>query len=167
MRWRDWGPVSRAALLLCAAAAALAVWSGFDAWRLDAAPAPIAPDPSAFTMPRVRSASRALPPDVVLRTVGLDPFRPDRRPAAQRYRLPGEAPPPTAPSVAGWRLLGTASYADGGGIAAITMGSASRVYHVGDMIGELQLIRVTPGTAVLQWRDSTITLSTTEPGGTS
>lgn len=117
-------------------------------------------------MPEVPAPREALPAKVVLSAIGRDPFRPDRRPATQRYRLPGEAPPRTMPSVANWQLLGTASRADGRGIAAIATsgGRDARVYHVGDLVGEFRLVRVAPGTAVLAWQDTTITLTTSGQG---
>ncbi len=165
MKWGEREPLDTGALLCCLLAAGIVVWSALDAWRIDPPPPPRSGDTLTLAIAGVRREPHSLPAAAVVRAVGRDPFRPDRRPAAQRYRLPGEPPPPQPPNVSGWTLVGTASHADGSGIAAISLGGESRVYHVGDSVGEMLLIRVAPGSAVLQWRDTTITLGASATSG--
>lgn len=99
----------------------------------------------------------------VLAAVARDPFRPDRRRAADRYRLPGEAfvverPARRAPLPA-LRLVGTASFGDGGGFAALALhGRAPLLVPVGDTLAGLRLVRVDTGSAMLEGADTVLLL---------
>jgi len=104
--------------------------------------------------------------EAVLTAVARDPFRPDRRRAPERYRLPGEAlavarPEPRAPTPA-VRLVGTASFGDGGGFAALALqGRAPLLVPVGDTLAGLRLVRVDTGSAMLEGADTVLLLQLT------
>jgi hypothetical protein len=145
------------------------------AWRLE--PLPTAAEPAAMAaMPEVQPADAARDDAAVLVAVARDPFRPDRRHAPGRYRLPGEvavaaplasAPayaPPTPP--AALRALGTIVLPDGRGLAAVAGASGrGRVLRVGQTIDGFQLVRVAPGEVTLRGADTTLVLRT-PAGGT-
>jgi hypothetical protein len=144
-------------------AAARAAAGGAAAGRVvaerDAAGKTAAAGPSAPSVRDVERATRA-----VLAAVARDPFRPDRRRAPDRYRLPGEAPAAaervarraTLPPL--W-LVGTASFADGGGFAALAVhGRAPLLVPVGDTLAGLRLVRVDTGSAVLEGADTVLLL---------
>jgi hypothetical protein len=117
-----------------------------------------APGSGAPSVHDVERATRAL-----LAAVARDPFRPDRRRAPDRYRMPGEAPPEvrvarraTLPPL--W-LVGTASFGDGGGFAALAVqGRAPLLVPVGDTLAGLRLVRVDTGSAVLEGADTVLLL---------
>ena len=107
--------------------------------------------------PRVPAASPspaagAIPDEIVREAVNLAPFDPERRPPAQRYKLPGEQrqqqqvteelPLAELPPEPPLRVLGTIA-GSGGGIAVIQDASGvTRVVTVGQMIGEYRLASV-------------------------
>lgn len=111
----------------------------------------------------VRTSSLANAAGAVLAAVARDPFRPDRRRAPERYRLPGEAmavahAAPRTP-MPGVRLLGTASFGDGGGFAALAIqGRAPLLVPVGDTLAGLRLVRVDTGSAMLEGADTVLVL---------
>jgi hypothetical protein len=175
-------PADRIAALLLAAAFAVLCASVADALRI----APLRSEPPAGapvgthavgpadvgaaagsdaaagpTAPSVRGVERAT--RAVLAAVARDPFRPDRRRAPDRYRLPGEAPAVervarrvTLPPL--W-LMGTASFADGGGFAALAVqGRAPLLVPVGDTLAGLRLVRVDTGSAMLEGADTVLLL---------
>jgi hypothetical protein len=165
MRWLDRAAFGGAATTLLALAAALAGWSALDAWRIRAPDAAPAAPPPRLEMRNVTSGPDSSLTASLVRAVDRDPFRPDRRPASLGYRLPGEPPPPKPPNISGWRLVGTAARAGGDGIAAIAIGSESRIYHVGDSVAELRLVRVESGLAELSWGDTTLVLTSGTTSG--
>ena len=85
--------------------------------------------------------------------VGRDPFHPERRRPAVRFRLPGEAlpgdsatrsPTPTGPFL----LIGTAVLSQGGGFAMCQWGAeAPKLVRVGERVGGLTLKLVARGQA--------------------
>ncbi len=57
------------------------------------------------------------------------------------------------------RLLGTASFEDGQGLAAVSIGGGTlRILRVGQALDGLELVRVDRGSATLAGRDTTIVL---------
>ncbi|HEX7088502.1 MAG TPA: hypothetical protein VF192_00105 [Longimicrobiales bacterium] len=111
--------------------------------------------------PSVRDVERAT--RAVLAAVARDPFRPDRRRAPDRYRLPGEAlavePVARRAPLPPLRLVGTASFGDGRGFAALMVqGRTPLLVPVGDTLGGLRLLRVDTGSAVLEAADTVVLL---------
>lgn len=110
-----------------------------------------------------RASAVARAAEAVLTAVARDPFRPDRRRAPERYRLPGEAlavgrAAPRAPTPA-VRLVGTASFGDGGGFAALALqGRTPLLVPVGDTLAGLRLVRVDTGSAMLEGADTVLLL---------
>lgn len=184
-----WTRPDRLATLLLAAALAVLCASIVDAVRVAPIPAPVAPaagDDDSAEAAEVRAsaasadsahgaadaASRAdaarasalaRAAEAVLTAVARDPFRPDRRRAPERYRLPGEAlavarAAPRAP-VPAMRLLGTASFGDGAGFAALALqGRTPLLVPVGDTLAGLRLVRVDTGSAMLEGADTVLLL---------
>jgi hypothetical protein len=111
--------------------------------------------------PSVRAVERVT--RAVLAAVARDPFRPDRRqrfprqPVAIRRTAAGRAARRvTLPPL--W-LAGTASFADGGGFAALgVQGRAPLLVPVGDTLAGLRLVRVDTGSAVLEGADTVLLL---------
>jgi hypothetical protein len=140
------------ALLVLAAAAA-------GAARLDPLPVPAA-TPRAATLPEPASP----PPSVlhaVLAAVERDPFSPDRRRPAERYRMPGELPAAViaAPARTTIQLHGVVVLPSGGGLAALyAVGRSSQVVRVGQDFEGYRLASVAPGQVVLVGHDTTLTL---------
>jgi hypothetical protein len=85
--------------------------------------------------------------------VGHDPFHPERRKPALRFRLPGEGLPTdsaaTAPAPGGpFLLVGTAVMSQGGGFAMCQWGSEPpKLVRVGERIGTMTLKGVARGQA--------------------
>lgn len=188
-----WSRPDRLAALLLAAAAAVLCASIVDAVRVAPMPAPASVAASAALVTgddvaaavaaestsaasadsaRGAAASRAgaarasvvaHAAEAVLTAVARDPFRPDRRRAPERYRLPGEAlaverAAPRAP-VPAVRLVGTASFGDGAGFAALALqGRAPLLVPVGDTLAGLRLVRVDTGSAMLEGADTVLLL---------
>jgi hypothetical protein len=94
----------------------------------------------------------SLTPAKLAAAVGKDPFHPERRRPAQRFRLPGEALPATADSGGAklaFKLIGTAAMAEGKGFAMCQWGEqAPKLVRIGDTLGGLTLKRVEPGSAL-------------------
>jgi hypothetical protein len=104
----------------------------------------------------------------VLATVERDPFRAERRRAADRYRLPGEARPapasyaPVAHGLVGLQLHGLVTLPGGEGVAALwAPGRAARSVRVGQSYEGFRLTRVERGSAVLVGADTTVVLRLT------
>jgi len=94
--------------------------------------------------------------DALKLAVENDPFRPDRTPSPERYRLPGDEvevpppPPPAAPPPPDFRLGGTVVF-DGGGMALIQVGDGAQSFvNVGEAINGYRLSTVTARDAVLE-----------------
>jgi len=85
--------------------------------------------------------------------VDRDPFHPERRRPAVRFRLPGEAlPADSAAAAAGatgpFLLIGTAVLSEGGGFAMCQWGSEpAKLVRVGERVGNLTLELVARGRA--------------------
>ncbi|HEX6941025.1 MAG TPA: hypothetical protein VF158_16520 [Longimicrobiales bacterium] len=162
--WRAWTPANRLAAAAVAGAAAIFVAAAWDAWRIEAPPTLPSPGPVA-SLPLPRGAAPARSEQAIAAVVARDPFRRDRRRPPERYRPPGRrvaaavgtalAAPPRLPVL---RLLGTASYEDGRGLAAVASGGDLRILRVGETLDGLALLRVDRGTATLAGRDTTIIL---------
>lgn len=150
-RWRRTGaaPAATGALLL--ASTALAGWSLWGAVTLD----PVAPARQASPPWMVQPTEpQPVPagPDIVA-AVNADPFSPERRRPAERFRLPGERrpePPPVVRRAPGpsFRIVGTVVL-PGGGLAMLqARGAAPRTLRVGESFGGFRLARVEQGRAV-------------------
>jgi hypothetical protein len=99
----------------------------------------------------------AVPPALSAAAVRHDPFRPERRPPSERFRLPGEGEPKsgdTAPTPA-IRLIGTAVIGDGGFAMCQRASEAPKLVRVGEKFGELTLRSVQQGRAVFRAADGT------------
>lgn len=137
-----WGVSSRAALVALVAAAALCV-AAVRVARRGTVVSPVLPDGAQL-------AVSAVVPEGVDTTVDLeasaatDPFSPDRGAPAGDDGASDDA---AAPGAAAVRLLGTVVL-PGGGIAICQLpGSAPRLVHVGERIGDLTLTGVRQGEA--------------------
>ena len=101
--------------------------------------------------PRIGSAA-ALTAATLAAAVGKDPFHPERRRPAQRFRLPGEALQAAVDSSGAklaFKLIGTAAMAEGKGFAMCQWGEeAPKLVRIGDTVGGLTLKRVEPGSAL-------------------
>ncbi|HEX7049245.1 MAG TPA: hypothetical protein VF188_03450 [Longimicrobiales bacterium] len=163
MRWlRGWTPLNRLALAGIVASAAVFAAAARGALRL-AAPPPAAAPGAAVGLPALPAPRPVGSDSGILAAVARSPFRADRRRPPDRYHLPGErvdvaarervAPPPAL------RLLGTASFEDGSGLAAIAIrGAPPRVIRVGQTLEGMLLVGVAPGTATLTRPDTTLVL---------
>lgn len=92
--------------------------------------------------------------------VAHDPFRPDRKPAPERFRLPGEGVPVPKPAAAlaaasPVTLIGTAVIGDGGFAMCQRGVEPPKLVRVGDSYGDLLLRAVHPGRAVFRAKDGT------------
>lgn len=104
----------------------------------------------AMTHTAVAGSLQEIP--VVLRA---DPFSPDRRAPATRFRFPGEpAPNERSVTVAALKLIGVALIADGRSFALVQAGSdAPRLVRVGEQVGGYTLRRVDRDRAVFAGPD--------------
>lgn len=161
-RWRASTPgnrVAAATVMAAAIACAAAVW---DAWRIEAPPAAPAPTP-VEPLPVLRTRGPGRTEQAISAVVARDPFRRDRRRPPERYRPPGRRaadvrPAQPAPRLPALRLLGTASYEDGRGLAAVSSGGELRILRVGQVLDGLELLRVDRGSATFAGPDTTIVL---------
>lgn len=138
------------ALTLFVASAVLAGWSLRRALQTDtaSAPAPVSPIPG----------SAAVDPPAPLATgrlaaaVGKDPFHPERRRPALRFRFPGEGLPSAATEAApaaAFKLIGTATMPEGRSFAMCQWGAEPpKLVRIGESVGDLTLKKVEPGRAV-------------------
>ena len=169
---RRWDLVSRLALGALALASAAGVSAGVEAWRLR--PSPVASISDAIELRMASPLHRGDPASesLVLAAVTKDPFRPDRKRPASRYKLPEERAAAAArarrtpPALGRMRLLGTAALPGGGGLAALEMpGRPAWVVRVGEAVEGLQLISVERGLATFAGPDTTFTLSLPNAAG--
>jgi len=84
--------------------------------------------------------------------VGKDPFHPERRRPGVRFRLPGEgstAANDTTQTPSVFKLIGTATMAEGKGFAMCQLGAEPpKLVRIGESIGDLTLKNVQPGRAL-------------------
>lgn len=169
MTWK-WNPdqTLRLALLvfgLCAVAPIAVLWSRSHAIRsAEAASA----HGDGLVLARL-SDRRPLEREYLAVAVESAPFSPQRRPPAQRFRMPGSDPPESFQSVdpglgagpaahgSGLRLLGTMVLPGGGGVAlAHGPGEEPRLVRIGESIGGLTLRSVRLGAAVFTGPDGSV-----------
>jgi len=98
--------------------------------------------------------------DAATLAVAHDPFRPDRKPAPERFRLPGEGVPAPKPAAAlaapsPVTLIGTAVIGDGGFAMCQRGAEPPKLVRVGDSYGDFTLRAVHPGRAVFRAKDGT------------
>ncbi len=141
----------RLAVAALSTALALLGWSLWRALRIDdVRPAVAASDVTAGTALGV-SLGEGYSTDRVLASVAKDPFHPDRRRPAVRFRLPSDARIATrvaAPHTPGVRVVGTAASPGGGGFAMCAWaGGTPRIVRIGERVGDWTLSKVTPGAA--------------------
>jgi hypothetical protein len=119
---------------------------------LSPAVAPAASQSGSFPSTPKVSGPPAMTPAKLLAAVGKDPFHPERRRPAMRFRLPGEGLPNAPDSAATprpFKLIGTAAMAEGSGFAMCQLGEdAPKLVRIGESFGGLTLKRVLPGSAV-------------------
>jgi hypothetical protein len=139
------------ALALLVASVVLAGWSFRRALLTDTLPAPARVSPAASTAtadPPVPLATAQL-----AAAVGKDPFHPERRRPSLRFRFPGEGSPAAAaaaaPAAAAFKLIGTATMAEGRSFAMCQWGTEPpKLVRIGESVGDLTLKKVEPGRAV-------------------
>ena len=141
----------RLAFAALSTALALLGWTLWRALRIDdVRPAVAASDAGAGTAPDA-PARESYSSDRVIATVAKDPFHPDRRRPAVRFRLPSDAriaTPVSAPGAPGVRVVGTAASPGGGGFAMCAWaGGPPRIVRIGERVGDWTLSKVTPGAA--------------------
>lgn len=166
---REWTAANRAALGVLGASAVLCASAAAGARRVAPLPAAGAPEPPA-AMPAPAPRQAAASDAQILSAVARDPFRPDRRRPAGRYRLPGDEPPPEEtpaytyappPQPPAFTLLGTVVLGDGRGLAALAgQGGQSRIVRVGEVMDGFRVVRVASGAATLSNGDTTLVLKT-------
>lgn len=147
---------TRVALVAFLACASLAVWTLRRALMIEStAPPPLPPGPrknGAVLVPAPGIASTRL-----ASAVKKDPFRAERRPPTERFRLPGEPLAATASRdsvVSPFQLVGTAVMTEGKGFAMCQLGdSVPRLVRIGERVGGLTLEWVAQGRAVFAGAD--------------
>lgn len=142
-------------------------YSLFGAIRVDTGTPP--PMPVVAPADSAGEGSPPLSSDAIMLAVGNDPFRPDRSPPAERYRLPGDVveapppPPPAAPPPPDFRLGGTVVF-DGGGMALIQVGDGAQSFvNVGEAVNGYRLSAVTARDAVLENPFGSVVLEVSGP----
>jgi hypothetical protein len=157
---RDLSPAGRAAFGALCFSVMVLIAAAYDARRLEPMPRPQSAVSSMTLADPVRPPAAL--PQAVLAAVERDPFSADRKPAADRYRMPGEAAPAPAPppaSVPFIQLHGLITLPSGEGLAALyAMGRASQVVRVGQTFEGFTLERITAQEVVLVREDTTLTL---------
>jgi hypothetical protein len=151
--WLD--PRVLCALAACTTAGGVALWTLGRALSVPPMPVPSVSD--AQRPQGIINAPAATPRASLAAAVDNDPFHPERRRPAERFRLPGEAEPSdtlaAGEGAASMRLLGTAVLAEGRGFAMYQAGAEiPRLVRVGETVGELTLKRVEQGRAVFRTR---------------
>ena len=125
-------------------------WSLLRAFTIDTLPRPawVSSQPGTVRI----GSQRPLPAARLAGAVGKDPFHPERRRPAVRFRLPGESRPGAADSTSArvpFKLIGTAAMPKGKGFAMCQWGEEQpRLVRIGETVGDLTLKGVTPGRAV-------------------
>lgn len=132
-----------------------------EAFRLVPLPAPGRVAERPFSLPETDVGTDEADPERLLAAVAHDPFHPERRRPAGRYRLPGtRGPSPSsrssAPSV---NVHGLAVGPDRTGLVAVQIGgSPIRILRVGESHLGLSLTDVRPDAAVFSGTDTTLVL---------
>jgi hypothetical protein len=153
---RYWSPGMGAAVALAAISAALMTRSLIRAMVLTPLPLPSAAQGASDS--GQPGATPTVPQALSAAAVEHDPFRPERRRPAERFRLPGERGPNTAAapsSLPPIRLIGTAVIGDGGFAMCQRASDAPKLVRVGEKFGDLTLRSVRQGRAVFRAADGT------------
>lgn len=161
---RRWDRRSRTAAALVALVGLGSVAMAVRGWHV--APAAGPGTPTEWTgLPDAPDGAAAGSDSAARAAVAAAPFRPEREPPEERYRLPEERDRDgAAPLPEGLRLVGTAVRDGGTRLAAFHLDRRPRVARAGDAIGDLRVIRVEPGAVVLSGPDTTLTLRLDVPG---
>ncbi len=147
--------VPRRLALSALGAGGAAVAAGVALWRAFALEPLPAPRPAAAILDRPVMAAAALyTAERVLAAVEKDPFQPERRRPALRFRFPAEAVASHRRAAQGpdlsaaVRVIGTAVLPDGGGFAICQRsGGSPTLVRLGGTLGDLTLKAVEPGQA--------------------
>jgi hypothetical protein len=167
-------PTTERSILLAASATAIAsVVLATSAWRAvtvgEAEPEPLvlAAADGGDELPTYR----ALPTDAVELIAENEPFREQRRPSPQPYRMPGdrqpepearEAPPPPEPP--DFEVVGTVVTADGGlAVIRTAEGLPPAFVGVNQSVGGFRLVSVAADGATLQRGEQTVKLAVADP----
>lgn len=170
MSWlRRWDRGSRRAAGAVGVAAAVAVAAVATALHVTPPRATGGSPPAPSPLPSVADRSGGDGGRAVRTAVEADPFRPERSPPERRYVLPanraggdGDTRPARR---GGLQLVGTATFADRPGIAALRLASGeSRVLTSGNEVRGLRVTRVEEGRIVLSGPDTTLVLRVESPG---
>jgi len=170
------GRVPRRLVLSALGAGGAALAAGAALWRAFALEPLPAPRPPAATLDRAVTAPGAVyTAERVLAAVEKDPFHPERRRPALRFRFPAEAVASHRHAAQGpdlsaaVRVIGTAVLADGGGFAICQRsGGSPRLVRLGGMLGDLTLKAVEPGQATFVTPGgATLVVRVLKPGGGS
>lgn len=113
-----------------------------------------------------------LPPDAITLIADNEPFRADREPAPESYRMPGdrvmptpvriEAPPPSEPP--DFVIIGTVTTSDGGmAVIRTSDGLPPTFLRVNDSLGGYRLVSVATDGAVLARGGETVRLAVADP----
>lgn len=154
--------ITLGALITSAAAAA---WS--LARAVHVAPAPDPAQVPSLTVPETAPAAADTSAAWHL-AVAKNPFRPDRRPPTQRFRMPGErvaAQSPVAALPATTRLNGTVVLPSGGYAIIAQPGRPDQIIRVGERFGGLTLRAVERGRAVFVAANGSSVVVTVPQGG--
>jgi hypothetical protein len=141
-----------AAGLLVASLAVLA-WSVRRALELEPVPASASSSPAAGVA--ISRGALGLTASQLSSAVDRNPFHPERRRPAERFRLPGEGvsagPPSEGVPAQALMLIGTAVLPEGRGFAMCRWGSdAPKLVRIGERIGDVTLQEVNQGRAVFR-----------------
>jgi hypothetical protein len=141
----------RLAFIALSTALALLGWTLWGAVRVDAVRPAFAVTDAGVDTALDAPAREGYSADRVFASVAKDPFHPDRRRPAVRFRLPSDARTATAalaPGAPPVRVVGTAASAAGGGFAMCAWaGGPPRIVRIGERVGDWTLSKVTPGAA--------------------
>lgn len=157
-----WTRGRRLAFAGCALSLAVLGWSAVDAHRIDRLPAAEQEAEGSIDLRESDARRAGIDPQELLAAVARDPFHPERRRPAGRYRLPGSrSPSPVSrrpsPTV---RLHGLAAGPKRTGLAAVQIGgSPVRILRLGESHLGFELTDVRPDGAVLSGTDTTLVLS--------
>ena len=172
-----WDAPSRAALCFAGVGFLVLVLASWGAWRVSLAEEAAGPGTRAIDLPRLSEPAPELGDSLVAAIAERHPFRADRSPPPERYRLPemrwtGDPGSPTRASGSGrfpdLVLLGTAAYAEDRGSAAFRLrGRDTRLVSVGDTVQGFRLVAVEHGRVTLSGSDTTLILGfeTRQEGG--
>lgn len=169
MRWlprRDRRTRRAATAVALASVLILVVLAG--ALHVEPPPASDASAPAWNPLPPEADTSESTGDASIRAAVGADPFREDRSPPERRYVLPRHrtddpGPGRTARRV-GVRLVGTATFTDRPGLAALRLEARrSRVVTSGTRVGGLNVTRIEAGRIVLSGPDTTLVLRVASP----